>query len=52
MRDGSSHRFRADFHGGSYGLSHGMQTAAVLIAATAIERGLALITVNDRHYRM
>ena len=36
----------------SFALSHGMQIADALIAATALERGLTLYSKNIRHFRM
>jgi hypothetical protein len=42
---------RASYLVEEYSLAHSLQLADALIAATALERGLPLVTANDRHYR-
>ncbi|WP_232199264.1 type II toxin-antitoxin system VapC family toxin [Thioalkalivibrio sp. ALE20] len=42
---------RATFLVETYALSHNMQMADALVAATATQLGLPLVTANDRHYR-
>ena len=42
---------RAVFLVEEFALSHSLQLADALIAATAIDHGEPLVTANDRHYR-
>lgn len=42
---------RASFLIEEHNLGDGLQLADALIAATAIERGLELVTAKDKHYR-
>lgn len=42
---------RASFLVEEYSLAHSLQVADALIAASAQETGLSLLTANDRHYR-
>ena len=42
---------RASFLVEQHALAHALQLADALIAATALERGLDLVTGNDKHYR-
>lgn len=42
---------RASYLVEEYSLAHALQLADALIAATALERGLELLTANTRHYR-
>lgn len=43
---------RASFLVEQHALSDSMQLADALIAATALEHGLVLVTGNDKHYRV
>lgn len=42
---------RASFLIEEHNLGDGLQLADALIAATALEHGLELVTANDKHYR-
>lgn len=42
---------RASFLVEEHALANSLQLADALIAATALESGLPLVTANDRHYR-
>jgi len=42
---------RATFLVEEYALSHNMQMADALVAATSLHLGVPLMTANDRHYR-
>ena len=42
---------RASFLVEQHALAHALPLADALIAATALERGLDLVTGNDKHYR-
>lgn len=43
---------RASLYVERYAHSHGVRLADALIAATASQRGLEILTGNDKHYRM
>lgn len=42
---------RAVFYVQEYALSHSMQLADALIAATAVQNGKTLITANEKYYK-
>jgi len=43
---------KAMFYVEPYYMSHSIQLADALIAATAVVNGLKIITANDKHYKM